>query len=68
MKPNWRPILKNARRVLILTHVDPDGDALGSAYFLREILRKINPKLKVNVLFDPKHKRELNLFIKKFGH
>ena len=65
MKENWRPILKTARNVLILTHVDPDGDALGSAYFLREILQKIKPKLKVNVLFDPKHKNELNLFIKK---
>ncbi|GBR75315.1 nanoRNase/pAp phosphatase [Candidatus Termititenax persephonae] len=57
--------IKNAQNILILTHVDPDGDALGSAYFLREIIRKLQAKARIAVLFDPQHKGELNAFIKR---
>ncbi|MDR1453646.1 MAG: bifunctional oligoribonuclease/PAP phosphatase NrnA [Candidatus Margulisbacteria bacterium] len=65
MKSDWRLIFKKAKNILILTHVDPDADALGSAYLLRELIKKINPRARVSALFDPQHKNELNAFIKK---
>ena len=34
--------IKNAERILVLTHADPDGDALGSLLALTHALRKLN--------------------------
>ncbi|GBR75190.1 nanoRNase/pAp phosphatase [Candidatus Termititenax aidoneus] len=65
MKNTWQLIFKKAKNILILTHVDPDADALGSAYLLRELIKKINPRARVIVWLDPQHKNELNAFIKK---
>jgi phosphoesterase RecJ-like protein len=56
-------IFKKAKNILILTHVDPDADALGSAYLLRELIKKINPRARISVWLDPQHKNELNAFI-----
>ena len=38
-KPELIEKLRRAKRVLFATHERPDGDALGSAFGLREILR-----------------------------
>ncbi|MCX6792568.1 MAG: DHH family phosphoesterase [Candidatus Falkowbacteria bacterium] len=34
--------LKSARRVLAITHINPDGDALGSLCFFNELISKLN--------------------------
>ncbi len=39
--------LKNADNILILTHVNPDGDTLGSGYALLRALRKMGKKVKL---------------------
>ncbi|MDR1324030.1 MAG: bifunctional oligoribonuclease/PAP phosphatase NrnA [Candidatus Margulisbacteria bacterium] len=65
MKNIWQATFKKAKNILILTHVDPDADALGSAYLLRELIKKINPRARINVRLDPQHKNELNAFMQK---
>lgn len=39
--------LKNADNVLILTHINPDGDTLGSGYALLRALRKLGKKARL---------------------
>ncbi len=39
--------LKSEDKILILTHMNPDGDTLGSAFALLRILRKMGKKAKV---------------------
>lgn len=39
--------LKNADNILILTHINPDGDTLGSGYALLRALRKMGKKAKL---------------------
>jgi len=42
-------LLKSADNIEILTHVHPDGDALGSSYALSAALKKLSKKVKVTV-------------------
>lgn len=39
--------LKNADKILILTHINPDGDTLGSGYALLRALRKMGKRAKL---------------------
>ena len=39
--------LKNADSILILTHINPDGDTLGSGFALLRALRKTGKKVKL---------------------
>lgn len=39
--------LKNSRRIIILCHIDPDGDTIGSALALRLTLEKLKKKVTV---------------------
>lgn len=39
--------LKNADNILILTHINPDGDTLGSGYALLRALRKLGKKARL---------------------
>jgi phosphoesterase RecJ-like protein len=40
-------ILKKARKIVILTHANSDPDAICSAFALKQLLEKINPKTKI---------------------
>ncbi len=44
-------ILKNSKRVLITTHVNPDGDGIGSGIALMMILNKINKDKEITARF-----------------
>jgi phosphoesterase RecJ-like protein len=57
--------LKAARRVLLVTHTDPDADALGSCLLCRALIRRLNPQARVSISIDPKHKGELNYFLQR---
>jgi phosphoesterase RecJ-like protein len=57
--------IRSAKQILILTHTDPDGDAVGSAWLLQKIIQKLQPAARAGLLFDPEHKAELDYFIKK---
>ncbi len=48
--------LKNADGILILTHVNPDGDTLGSGYALLRALRKLSKKARL-LCGDPINKK-----------
>ncbi len=39
--------LKNADNILILTHINPDGDTLGSGYAMLKVLRALGKKAKL---------------------
>lgn len=43
-------LLRGSRRVIIVCHFAPDGDALGSSMGLREVLMKLNPNVDVRVV------------------
>lgn len=58
-------LIKSAQRVLIVTHTDPDGDAFGSCCLCSALIRKLNPRAKIGIKLDPRHKSELNYFIQK---
>ncbi|WP_455369003.1 DHH family phosphoesterase [[Eubacterium] cellulosolvens] len=38
-------IIKKARKIIILTHANSDPDAISSAFALKHLLKKINPKI-----------------------
>lgn len=40
-------IIKKARKIVILTHANSDPDAICSAFALKQLLKKINPKTKI---------------------
>jgi nanoRNase/pAp phosphatase (c-di-AMP/oligoRNAs hydrolase) len=40
-------IIKKARKIIILTHANSDPDAICSAFALKHLLKKINPKTKI---------------------
>jgi len=40
-------IIKEARKIVILTHANSDPDAICSAFALKQLLKKINPKTKI---------------------
>jgi phosphoesterase RecJ-like protein len=46
---------KSAKHIVIITHTDPDGDAVGSAILLREFL-KPKTKAKITICYDPNAK------------
>lgn len=41
------PILKDAQKVAIFTHTNPDGDAMGSAYAMKLVLRALGKSAEV---------------------
>jgi phosphoesterase RecJ-like protein len=57
--------LKKAKNILIISHKNPDGDAVGSMILFKELAKKINPKVKATSLIDPSCKKELQFFTKK---
>jgi nanoRNase/pAp phosphatase (c-di-AMP/oligoRNAs hydrolase) len=42
-------IIKKARKIVILTHANSDPDAICSAFALKQLLKKINPKTKITI-------------------
>ena len=48
---NIEYIIKNAKKILLITHINPDGDTLGSASGLKEII-KINFKKDCDIAVD----------------
>jgi phosphoesterase RecJ-like protein len=44
-KQQWSEQVRKAKNILILTHQDPDGDALGSALGLKLVLEKLGKKV-----------------------
>lgn len=58
--------IKQAKALLILTHCDPDGDAIGSAAALSLIAKKINPKLKVDCVATSQYKTPVKYYLQKY--
>lgn len=52
--------LRKARRVIVVCHLSPDGDALGSSLGLREVLLCINPSADVRVVTPDEPTRTLS--------
>lgn len=65
MQKNLLQQSKQAKKIVIITHSDPDGDALGSAIFLREIL-KPRTKAQIIVCYDAQAKSAIHVIGKKY--
>ncbi len=58
--------IRGASALLILTHYDPDGDAVGSAAALAGIAKKINPRLKIDCISTEQYKTSIEYYLKKY--
>ena len=57
-------VIKNHENILILTHVKPDGDAVGSVFALASALKKIDKN--ASILFDEYNKKFNLIATQKF--
>lgn len=65
--PQLKQKIKKAKSVLLLGHIEPDGDAIGSMIMFEGVLKALNPKLKITKKISTVYREPVAFYVKKYN-